>query len=102
MKGSRLTIRAFARGADARSGLRQHGARGVDTHFVFSIMNANLIDPVNYFFAAIDYLLETCMATGIKDIALEDVHRVDTECGFGWETAISVAPERMKRIYIQR
>lgn len=40
------------------------GQRVVDTHFVFPNMNGDPTDPDNYFFAATDHLLETCMAGG--------------------------------------
>jgi xylan 1,4-beta-xylosidase len=46
--------------------LVNEGQRVVDTHFVFPMMNADPADPDNYFFAATDFLLETCLASGTK------------------------------------
>lgn len=42
------------------------GQRVVDTHFVFPNMKADPSDPDNYYFAATDHLLETCLACGTQ------------------------------------
>jgi len=42
------------------------GQRVVDTHFIFPNMKADPADPDNYFFAATDNLLQTCLECGTK------------------------------------